>query len=128
MPTQPVADIRPSDTTSQSQAPRIIEPIRFQHPELPDGAAIERHLALARDARWFSNGGPCHQLLRERLEQFLEHRCHVVLTANGTMGLMLALRALLGERPAGSLVIVPSFTFPATVEAIKWCGLQPLWV
>jgi dTDP-4-amino-4,6-dideoxygalactose transaminase len=111
-----------------SEAPSIAEPIRFQHPELPDGADIERYLVLARDARWFSNGGPCHQLLRDRLERFLEHRCNVVLTANGTMGLVLALRALLGERPAGSLVIVPSFTFPATVEAIRWCGLQPLWV
>ena len=128
MPIQPVADIRPSDAASKSQAPRIVEPIRFQHPELPDSAEIDRYLLLARNARWFSNGGPCHRLLRDRLEQFLERRCYVVLTANGTMGLLLALRALLGERPAGSLVIVPSFTFPATVEAIRWCGLQPLWV
>lgn len=105
-----------------------MEPIRFQHPQIPDAADIERHFALARDTRWFSNEGPCHRRLTHALAQFLGRTPQVVLTANATVGLMLTLRALLGEQPHGRLVAVPSFTFPATVQAIRWNGLEPLWV
>lgn len=105
-----------------------MEPIRFQRPELPSGADIERYLAVAREARWFSNSGPCYRLLTERLIRFLGGGSRLVLTANATIGLMLALRALVGERPRRRVVIVPSFTFPATAQAIRWNGLEPLWV
>jgi dTDP-4-amino-4,6-dideoxygalactose transaminase len=106
----------------------MLEPIRFQRPQLPAGAEIERYLAAAREMRWFSNQGPCHRLLTERLAQFLGGDVSVVLMANATLGLMLTLRTLLGEPPRRPLVIVPSFTFPATAQAIAWNGLQPLWV
>jgi dTDP-4-amino-4,6-dideoxygalactose transaminase len=105
-----------------------MEPIRFQCPELPSGTDIERHLAAAREVRWFSNSGPCHRLLTERLEDFLGGGTRLVLTANATVGLMLALRALVGEHTTQRLVVVPSFTFPATAQAIRWVGLEPLWV
>jgi dTDP-4-amino-4,6-dideoxygalactose transaminase len=105
-----------------------VEPIRFQRPELPPAIEIERYLEAAREARWFSNEGPCHRLLSERLSTFLGGDISVVLTANATLGLMLALRTLLGERARGSFVLVPSFTFPATAQAITWNGLQPQWV
>src|ERR1700735_2186947 len=104
----------------------MLESIRFQRPQLPAGAEIERYLAVAREQRWFSNQGPCHRLLTERLAQFLGGDVSVVLMSNATLGLVLALRTLLGETPQGSLVIVPSFTFPATAQAITWNGLQPL--
>jgi dTDP-4-amino-4,6-dideoxygalactose transaminase len=41
-----------------------------------------------------------------------------------TAGLMLAIRAL--ELPAGAEVIVPSFTFAATAQALVWNGLLRL--
>jgi dTDP-4-amino-4,6-dideoxygalactose transaminase len=106
----------------------VLDPIRFQRPQLPAGAEIERYFAMAREQRWFSNQGPCHRLLTERLARFLGGDVSVVLMANATLSLVLALRTLLGETPRGSLVIVPSFTFPATAQAIAWNGLQPLWV
>lgn len=105
-----------------------MEAIRFQRPELPPAVDIERYLGAAREARWFSNEGPCHRLLSERLSGFLGGDISVVPTANATLGLMLTLRTLLGDRPRGSLVLVPSFTFPATAQAITWNGLQPRWV
>lgn len=49
---------------------------------------------------------------------------HVVCTSSCTTGLILALRGL----PRGSEVIVPSFTFCATVHAIVWNGLLPVFV
>jgi dTDP-4-amino-4,6-dideoxygalactose transaminase len=106
----------------------IVEPIRFQRPQLPTGADIERYLVPAREARWFSNQGHCHRLLTERLATFLGGDISVVLTANATLGLVLALRTLIGEEPKRSFVVVPSFTFPATAQAVRWNGLRPLWV
>jgi dTDP-4-amino-4,6-dideoxygalactose transaminase len=49
---------------------------------------------------------------------------HAVAVASGTSGLMLAYKALglSGE------VIVPSFTFMATVSALVWAGLKPVFV
>jgi dTDP-4-amino-4,6-dideoxygalactose transaminase len=104
------------------------ETIRFQRPQLPPSAEIERYFAASREARWFSNEGPCHRLLSERLTHFLGDGVGLVLTANATLGLVLTLRALIGTKPRGSFVLVPSFTFPATAQAIAWNGLRPLWV
>jgi len=106
----------------------MVEPVRFQHPQLPASSEIERYFARARQTRWFSNGGPCHELLTERLAEFLGDGAHVILVANATLGLMLTLRTLLEDPPRGRFVIVPSFTFPATAQAIRWNDLEPLWV
>jgi dTDP-4-amino-4,6-dideoxygalactose transaminase len=120
---------RPMSRLANLQAGQLtVEPIRFQRPQLPAGDDIERYFAAARERRWFSNRGPCHRLLTDRLTEFLDADLHVVLMANATLGLMLALRTLLGHNPRGRFVITPSFTFPATAQAIMWSGLEPLWV
>src|SRR5262249_3452055 len=46
--------------------------------------------------------------------------------ANGTVALHLALRAL--GLQAGDEVIVPSFTYVATANAVKLCGAEPVFV
>jgi len=120
-------DHPPASLDNQPSGSVIVEPIRFQRPELPAAADIEHYLAASRETRWFSNGGPCHRLLTDRLTLFLGGDICVVLMGNATLGLVLALRTVLGEDPEGSLVVVPSFTFPATAQAIRWNGLQPLW-
>jgi len=51
---------------------------------------------------------------------------HAIAVSSGTSGLMLAFSAL--EFPRGSEVIVPSFTFAATVHALLWNGLKPVFV
>jgi dTDP-4-amino-4,6-dideoxygalactose transaminase len=104
-----------------------VAPLRFQRPQLPQQDAVERYLAASREARWFSNGGPCHAQLSEGLAAFLGDGVQVVPTANATLGLMIALRSLVGSSAGASLVVVPSFTFPATAQAIFWCGLRPIW-
>ena len=102
--------------------------IRFQAPELPGTQAVAAYFARAEDARWYSNRGPCHELLVERLEGLLGGvKC--VPVANATLGLMLGLRALVGPgRPGRREVLLPSFTFAATVNAVLWAGLQPVFV
>ncbi len=48
---------------------------------------------------------------------------------NATIGLMLAIREVIGEtRPAERrYALMPSFTFAATAHAAAWCGLTPLF-
>lgn len=50
---------------------------------------------------------------------------HAVALSSCTSGLMLIPRAM--GLPAGSEVIVPSFTFAATVQALLWNGLIPVF-
>jgi len=64
-----------------------------------------------------------------RLEQLIAEYVGVpsaVGVANCTSGLMLAIQAL-GLKPGGE-VIVPSFTFAATVHGVVWNGLVPVFV
>jgi dTDP-4-amino-4,6-dideoxygalactose transaminase len=62
---------------------------------------------------------------------FEEEVCRVtgareaVAMSSCTAGLMLAAQAL--ELPAGAEVIVPSFTFAATAQALVWNGLVPVF-
>jgi dTDP-4-amino-4,6-dideoxygalactose transaminase len=102
--------------------------IRFQRPELPPVEQIAQYFADAEKIRWFSNRGPCHDQLVDRLEAFLGG-VFCVPVANGTLGLMVGLRAVLGslERDARE-VLMPSFTFAATINAVLWCGLRPVFV
>ena len=86
--------------------------VRFQRPNPPALSAVAAYYAAAEEAKWFSNFGPCHELLVERLEVLVGQGTHAVPVGNCTLGLMVALRALTGE-PDGQrdLVITPSYTF-----------------
>lgn len=69
--------------------------------------------------------GPEVAELEERLAAFVGID-EVVGCANGTDALVLAMRAL-GVKP-GQAVLVPSFTFCATAEAVVLCGATPVFV
>jgi dTDP-4-amino-4,6-dideoxygalactose transaminase len=106
-----------------------VAPIRFLRPQHPSLDDVSRYFRLAERERWFSNRGPCHRLLTERLTAYIggEARCQLV--SNATLGLMVALRALRGRSPDGACdVLAPSFTFEAVADAIVWCGLEPVFV
>ena len=100
--------------------------LRFQRPCIPSAEAVEAYFARSREARWFSNGGPCWRLLRERLAQRVDVDC--VPVANATLGLMAGIAALAARAPAARTVLLPSFTFAATIEAAVWNGLRPCFV
>jgi dTDP-4-amino-4,6-dideoxygalactose transaminase len=64
-------------------------------------------------------------MLAERLEAYVAGGVHCVPVASGTDGIVAALQALaLPDRPH---VIVPSFTFIATLIAPRRCGLHPVF-
>lgn len=86
---------------------------------------IEAHFAAARRARWYSNGGPCLELLTERLAE--RTRRHCVPLSSGTSALTISVAAL-RRRTSGDQALVPSFTFAATVQSLLWNQLTPVLV
>jgi dTDP-4-amino-4,6-dideoxygalactose transaminase len=100
--------------------------LRFQRPSLPSTDQIDRYFDLSREQRWFSNGGPCWHLLRERLSDRVGAYC--VPVASGTLGLTVALTAAMesmGRTPMSASALMPSFTFIATAQAALAAGLEP---
>jgi dTDP-4-amino-4,6-dideoxygalactose transaminase len=98
-------------------------PIPITRPHLPP---IERFGEIVADVfatRMLSNFAKYTQLLEERAATVLDHptpQC----VSSCDIGLVLAWRAL--ECPPGE-VIVPSFTFCSTVNALSWNGLVPVF-
>ena len=101
--------------------------VPFQRPSLPALAEIDRYFELSRAEGWYSNSGPCHDLLVERSTALLGDR-PVVPVASAGIGLVVALRALVPPSAGGARqVVLPSFTFAATAAAVVWCGLEPVF-
>lgn len=102
--------------------PTFSEPL---HVGRPNVLQVDRFLARLREAldrRWLTNDGPLVRELESRLRSLTGAR-HCLAVCNGTAGLELVARALdlTGE------VIVPAFTFVATVHALQWLGLAPVF-
>lgn len=106
----------------------VTDVVPFQRPSLPSIGRIERYYRMAERDHWYSNNGPCARLLRERLEAYVGGGLGCVLVSSGTMALLVALRAALGEPGARRELLVPSYTFIATVSAIRWAGFEPVFV
>ena len=95
--------------------------IRFMQPTLPP---LDDVISLYREV--YRGGIITNAELVERLERTLAERLqvgHCVAVASCTSGLILLMKAL-GLRGE---VIVPSFTFFATGEAVLWNGLTPVF-
>jgi dTDP-4-amino-4,6-dideoxygalactose transaminase len=96
--------------------------IRFTHPLLPPLDKVQARLEEIWREGWLTNRGRQHDRLEAALKGTL--RCdNLSLVCNGTMALLLGLRAL---RLKGEVITTP-FTFPATVHAIEWAGLTPVF-
>ncbi|MFY0593230.1 MAG: DegT/DnrJ/EryC1/StrS family aminotransferase [Roseivirga sp.] len=76
------------------------------------------------DSAAFINGPLVHEFQSD-LESYLDVK-HVIPCANGTDALQVIMMAY--DFPAGSEVIVPSYTYVATVEVIALLGLKPVFV
>lgn len=74
------------------------------------------------DRNWLTNNGPLVQEFERKIEEFIGVK-HCIAMANGTIALEIAIRAL----EMNGEVIVPSFTFIATVHALKWQGIDPVF-
>jgi len=103
-------------------ARRFAEPVYVTRPRIPDETVLLPILQGVLRSRWLTNDGE----MVLRLEGLLRQRLGVGACAsfcNGTVALLAALRALELE---GEVITTP-FTFPATVHAIEWMGLTPVF-
>lgn len=96
------------------------------HLSPPHMTEIERDLLLgAFDANWVAPVGPDLTAFEQEFAAAMGLD-HAVALTSGSAGLHLAL-IVLGVQ-AGDVVIVPSFTFAATANAVRYVGAEPWFV
>ncbi|BAL91029.1 putative aminotransferase [Actinoplanes missouriensis 431] len=92
----------------------------------PDVSDLERKLLLnAFDSNWVAPVGPDLDAFEEQAAALVGVR-HAVALSSGTAALHLALIAAGVRR--GDTVLVPSFTFAATANAVLYLGARPVFV
>lgn len=92
----------------------------------PKLAGKEREYVLdCLDSTWISSNGKYITNFEEIFAKFCGVK-HAIATNNGTTALHLALVAL-GLQP-GDEVIVPTVTYIATANAVRYCGATPVLV
>ena len=116
-------------TAESSVTTTPVATVPFLRPQLPALTDVARYYDLAERARFYSNGGPCEQLLRGRLSDYLGG-VSCVPVSNATLGIIAALRATTELRGTADrpLVVTPSYTFAATAGAAVVLGFRPLFV
>lgn len=97
--------------------------IPITRPELPPLDEYQALLAEIWESRMLSNFGTFAQRLESLTSEYLEVPTKVVVS--GDVGLILTIAAL--DLPRGASVVVPSFTFNSTINAVLWNGLQPVF-
>lgn len=98
-------------------------PLYVTRPVLPPLADLLPLLEDIWARRVLSNDGLYHQRFEEALRNYLGVE-HLVLVSNATLGLLLALRQ---SRMCGKVLTTP-FSFVGTSHAIRWAGLEPVFV
>lgn len=97
--------------------------IPLTRPLLPPLQEFIPYLERVWDSGILTNGGAMHQTLEDALKQRFGVD-HLAITSNGTMALLLALRAL----GINGEVITTPYSFVATAHALLWSGITPVFV
>ena len=98
-------------------------PLVFGQPLMPHQDDFLRLLDPVFHCARLTNGGALHARFEAELSRLVGGTACLV--SSGTMALMMALR--LGELRSGGEVITPPLSFAASVQAIDWCGLRPVF-
>jgi dTDP-4-amino-4,6-dideoxygalactose transaminase len=111
-----------ADVALLGAGPAFQETLHVGRPNMPDRAAFMGRIDRMLDSGRVTNLGPMVLEFEARVAQIAGTR-HCVATCNATVGLELAIRALgmTGD------VIVPSFTFVASVHALWGEGIRPVF-
>lgn len=97
--------------------------ITVTSPLLPSLDDFNNYLKDIWDSKWITNNGNYHQLLEEKLCEYLKVP-FISLFTNGTLPLITALQAL---RITGEVITTP-YSFVATTHALWWNGIKPVFV
>lgn len=113
---------RMSDLALFGGPPAFAEALHVGRPNIGNREDFGRRIDDILDRRWLTNGGPYVHAFEQRVAEFIGVK-HCIATCNATVALEIVIRALglTGE------VIVPSFTFVATVHALQWQGITPIF-
>lgn len=104
-------------TTNALQVP-------LMRPLLPTAERLLPYLRQIDEARWYSNFGPMVNAFETRLAaQLALTQEELVCVVSGTIGLTLSLRAF--DPEPGAYCLMPSWTFAASANAVRWAGMQP---
>lgn len=111
-----------ADLAIHGARPAYAETLHVGRPNIGDRARFFELTTQMLDRRMLTNNGPLVLELERKLAAFLGVK-HVVAMCNGTVALEIAIRALglTGE------VILPSYTFVATAQALHWQAITPVF-
>ena len=98
-------------------------PIYVTQPYLPPLADFIPLLEQIWESKVLTNGGPFHSQLESALSDYLGVK-HLSLVANGTLALVISLKALGIE---GEIITTP-YSFVATAHSAMWNGIRPVFV
>jgi dTDP-4-amino-4,6-dideoxygalactose transaminase len=112
----------PRDLAANGAPPAFPTPLHVGRPNIGDRTRFHALLDESLDRHWLTNDGPLVQEFERRVAAYLGVS-HCVAMVNGTAALEIAIRAL----GLSQEVIVPSYTFVATVHALHWLGLTPVF-
>ncbi len=104
------------------ETPAFDQPVHVGRPNIARPEEFLRLTEGALERRWLSNDGPLVRELESKVAAYLGVK-HCIAMTNGTIALEVLIKAsgLTGE------VIVPSWTFIATVHALQWRGITPVF-
>jgi len=97
-------------------------PIYVTRPLLPDLEKINKRLEKIWETGIITNMGNQHGELERELSKYLGCE-NITLFNNGTIALMAGIKSL----DLSGEVITSPFTFPATIQALEWNGLKPVF-
>lgn len=104
------------------ETPAFAEPVHVGRPNVARPELFFELVSGALERQWLSNDGPLVREFESKVADYLGVK-HCVAITNGTIALEILVKAagLSGE------VIVPSWTFVATVHALQWLGITPVF-
>jgi dTDP-4-amino-4,6-dideoxygalactose transaminase len=103
-------------------APAFTDQLHVGRPNIGDRARLMERINQILDSKWLTNGGPYVREFERRIADLAQVK-HCIAMCNATIALEIVIRALdlQGE------VIVPSFTFVATANALQWQEITPVF-
>jgi dTDP-4-amino-4,6-dideoxygalactose transaminase len=102
--------------------PEFDEKLHVGRPNIGDREKLLERINDMLDRRWLTNNGPYVQELEKRIAEYIGVK-HCISVCNATVGLEIASRAI----GLSKEVIVPAFTFVATVHALQWQEITPVF-
>jgi len=110
------------DRSLLGTSPVFTQPLHVAQVNLPPWEQLESSFRGIFERQYFANNGPLVRQLDTAIAEALNVKYAICVT-NGTLAIALLARAL---ELTGD-ILVPAFTFPATVQGLLWAGLNPVY-